>query len=137
MDHLLADKRKKYHVRGVTRSVSSPKAKSLADRGVEVVEGDLGHKDTLVKVRPACLQHPLLTWNLEFRSWHTHTPSLKVSAPGCNAGFQRCGRCLHLDRLPHRQDSGEGVPTGKECHRRCEGGRAARPSQLPYLVEPM
>ena len=54
MDHLLADKRKKYHVRGINRSVSSPKAQKLASRGVEVVEGDLEHKDTLVKV-PACL----------------------------------------------------------------------------------
>ncbi|CAL5222491.1 g4865 [Coccomyxa viridis] len=49
VDHLLADKRKKYHVRGITRSVSSPKAQKLASRGVEVVEGDLEHKDTLVK----------------------------------------------------------------------------------------
>ena len=56
VDHLLADNRTKYHVRGITRDVSSPKAKKLADRGVEVVQGDLEHKESLVKVRPACLR---------------------------------------------------------------------------------
>ena len=56
VNHLLADKRKKYHVRGVTRDVSSLKAKELASRGVEVVQGDLEHKDALLKVRAAkCL----------------------------------------------------------------------------------
>ena len=49
MNHLLADTTKKYHVRAVTRNTSSPKAKALADRGVEIFQGDLQHKDTLVK----------------------------------------------------------------------------------------
>ena len=50
MNHLMADTTKGYHVRAVTRNTSSPKAKALADRGVEIFQGDLQHKDTLVKV---------------------------------------------------------------------------------------
>ena len=47
---LLADGRKQYKVRAVSRDSSSSKAKALTDRGVEVVEGDLSNKDSLVKV---------------------------------------------------------------------------------------
>ena len=51
VDHLLADKRKKYHIRAVSRNTSSAKAEALADQGVEVVQGDLGDKDSLMKVQ--------------------------------------------------------------------------------------
>ena len=50
MNHLLADKRKKYHVRAVSRDTSSAKAEALVKQGVEVVQGDLGDKNSLVKV---------------------------------------------------------------------------------------
>ena len=53
VDALLADERKQYKVRAISRNSSSSKAKALADRGVEVVEGDLSDKDSLVKVRCA------------------------------------------------------------------------------------
>ena len=47
---LLADERKRYNVRAISRDPSSSKARALADRGAEVVEGDLSNKDSLVKV---------------------------------------------------------------------------------------
>lgn len=36
-----------HRVRGLTRNVDSPKAKALAERGVEVVQGDFQHPDAL------------------------------------------------------------------------------------------
>ena len=47
---LLTDERKKYNVKAISRNPSSTKARALADRGVEVVEGDLSNKDSLLKV---------------------------------------------------------------------------------------
>ncbi|KAL3474786.1 hypothetical protein BJX99DRAFT_271501 [Aspergillus californicus] len=38
---------KKYSLRGITRSPSSPKAQSLASRGVEIVEADINEPSTL------------------------------------------------------------------------------------------
>ena len=42
-------------VRGITRNPNSAKAKALQASGVDVVEGDLGNKESLVKVRDAGL----------------------------------------------------------------------------------
>ncbi len=50
VDALLTDERKQYKVRAISRNSSSSKAKALADRGVEVAEGDLSDKASLVKV---------------------------------------------------------------------------------------
>ena len=47
---LLTDERKQYKVRAISRNSSSSKAKALADRGVEVAQGDLSDKASLVKV---------------------------------------------------------------------------------------
>ncbi|CAK0786873.1 hypothetical protein CVIRNUC_010087 [Coccomyxa viridis] len=49
VDALLTDERKQYKVRAISRNSSSSKAKALADRGVEVAEGDLSDKASLVK----------------------------------------------------------------------------------------
>ena len=40
-----------FRVRALTRNASSPTAKAIADRGVEVVTADLSQKHTLLKVR--------------------------------------------------------------------------------------
>lgn len=50
VDALLAAGKK--NVRAITRNSTSKKAKDLATRGVEVVEGDLGDTASLIKVRP-------------------------------------------------------------------------------------
>lgn len=50
VDALLAAGNK--NVRAVTRNSTSKKAKDLATRGVEVVEGDLGDTASLLKVWP-------------------------------------------------------------------------------------
>ena len=46
---LLQDKT--FRVRALTRNASSPTAKAIAERGVEVVTADLSQKHTLLKVR--------------------------------------------------------------------------------------
>lgn len=48
MDALL--EQGKYAVRGLTRNTESDKAKKLAEKGVEMVQGDLSDKKSLVEV---------------------------------------------------------------------------------------
>jgi uncharacterized protein YbjT (DUF2867 family) len=45
--HHLISSDKPYRIRAITRDSSKPNAKDLASKGVEVVEADLGGKDTL------------------------------------------------------------------------------------------
>ncbi|WP_225316358.1 MULTISPECIES: NmrA/HSCARG family protein [Haloferax] len=48
IDHLLADESGQYEVYGLTRDLSSAAARSLVERGVHVVEGDLRDRDRMV-----------------------------------------------------------------------------------------
>ena len=116
VDHLLADVRKKYHVRGITRDVSSPKAKKLADRGIEVVQGDLGHKESLVKVRPASLLPARSVQCPCLQDDGAALPLLRHPCACCNAGISRRGSSLYCDRLCLCHVSGKGIPTGKKRH---------------------
>ena len=40
----------KFETKGLTRSISSKNAKALADLGLELVEGDLNDKSSLIRV---------------------------------------------------------------------------------------
>ena len=53
VDALLADERKQYKVRAIIATHPVQRRKLLQTVGVEVVEGDLSDKDSLVKVRCA------------------------------------------------------------------------------------
>ncbi len=47
-----------FKVRAISRDPQSDKAKALTSRGVEVVQGDLNDKASLIKVRSALCQAP-------------------------------------------------------------------------------
>lgn len=50
---------KLYRVRGLTRNVDSPKARKLAQQGVEMVAADLNDEESLVEAFRVCSSSPM------------------------------------------------------------------------------